>query len=116
MNKSEKIQACIGNIEFKSIHKIVGCSHSLVHDVFYSYRKEKVKPKIVEPIKEPKKRRTKQITKSKELIFEKDMEVLIDGDPKSWTVNIVGRSFLELNRNSDTCSVMKRKVTEIVSP
>jgi len=113
LNKSEKIQACIGNIEFKSIHRVIGCSHSLVHNVFYSYNEEE-KQETVEPTKKPKKRKARRIIKPIELMFEKGMEVIIQGDPNSWVVDIVGRGFLSLVRGCGTCNVMKDKIVKIV--
>ncbi len=113
LNKTEKIQACIGNIEFKSIHRMIGCSHSLVHNVFYSNYEEE-KQETVEPTKKAKKRRAKRIIKPLELVFEKDMEVIIQGDPNSWIVDIVGRGFLSLVRGCRTCNVMKYKIVKVV--
>ena len=109
MNKTQKILACIGNIELKSIHKIVGCTYSLVHNVYYSNvdikprrnkRKIKLKPKI----------------NIDEIIFTKGMDVLIEGDFKTWSVDVVGRGFLGLIRNSDTRNIVKEKITKVLLP
>lgn len=109
MNLTARIKACEGHVQYNSIHKIVGCSPQLVYYALrdnaddHKYVKIKETPKPVK--REP----------YKEIVYQKDMNVIVSGDPLPWEVKTVGNCFVSLKRAHDNLTVTKDKIVRVLS-
>ena len=109
MNKTQKILACVGYVQYRCIKDVVGCSEQMVYTVLKS---EKSSHSYIDYI--PKHKGYIKKKPKLKIEFKKGMEVIISGNPTIWEIAFVGREVVCLKNGNDTKNLTKDKITKIV--